>query len=176
MKKLDIKKGMRFGKLVILKEVAPYTAHYKNRTQQLRQFLCQCSCGNELNVTLASLRTENTTSCGCLRNEMTIKRSTTHGKTGTREYGVWRNMRNRCNLKTDASYKYYGGRGIKVCERWEKFANFWTDMKDGYKTDLTLDRIDNNKGYYKENCRWATYEQQENNRRDNVFIKYNGKW
>ena len=85
-------------------------------------------------------------------------------------------MKERCNLKTDPSYKNYGGRGIKVCKRWEKFSNFWEDVKDIYKDDLTIDRIDNNKGYYKENCRWATLKEQANNMRTNIVVKYNSNW
>ena len=170
MKKLEIKKGMRFGRLVILKELEPYIA--PNCTQQHRRFLCKCDCGNEHKTGLDVLMRGEARSCGCLQKEMV----TTHGKTGTREYRTWRNMKNRCNLKTDTSYEHYGSRGITVCERWNKFENFWEDMKDGYRVGLTIDRIDNDKGYYKENCRWATYKVQENNRNNNVVVKYNDHW
>lgn len=169
MKKLTINKGDRYGRLVILKEVAQHINY-------TRRFLCQCDCGNELNVLLTSLRSGTTSSCGCLRNEMTAKRSTTHGKYETREYKVWEDMKSRCISKTGKAYKQYGSRGIAVCERWNKFENFYEDMKNGYRDDLTLDRIDNNKGYYKENCRWTTWEVQENNRSNNILVKHNGKW
>ena len=101
---------------------------------------------------------------------------TTHGKSETRGYSVWKSMNSRCNLKTDTSYERYGGRGIKVCERWNKFENFYEDMKDVYRAGLTLDRIDNNGNYTKANCRWVTRKEQSNNRRTNIVVKHNGKW
>ena len=98
-----------------------------------------------------------------------------HGMTGTRPYRVWQNMHRRCREKNNKEYKRYGGRGISVCEEWKSFEVFWEDMKEGYEEHLTLDRIDNNKNYTKDNCRWATLEEQGNNKRNNVLLSYKGE-
>lgn len=93
----------------------------------------------------------------------------THGLKHKKSYSIWVDMLRRCNKKDHRAYKDYGGRGIKVCKRWHSVEKFYKDM--GEKPEgLTLDRVDNNKGYNKKNCRWATNEEQANNRRDNVFI------
>jgi hypothetical protein len=92
----------------------------------------------------------------------------------TRIYRIWANMKTRCYNKKDLNYKKYGAKGIKVCKKWKNFAGFYEDMGEGYKDNLTLDRIDNNKGYSKENCRWATYKQQANNKTSNRLISYSG--
>lgn len=84
-------------------------------------------------------------------------------------YNVWMSMRKRCNNPNEKCYKHYGGRGIKVCEEWNSFLTFFSDMKDGYKKGLQLDRIDNNKGYSKDNCRWATVSENCSNRRTSII-------
>ena len=98
-----------------------------------------------------------------------------HGMTGTRPYMTWQNMHRRCTEKNNKEYDRYGGRGIRVCEEWAEFEPFWRDMKDGYEDNLTLDRIDNDGDYTKENCRWATPKEQSNNKRNNVLLTYKGK-
>lgn len=92
----------------------------------------------------------------------------------TRIYRIWKGMRNRCFNKKGKDYKHYGGRGIKICDKWMKFENFYRDMGE-IPENKTLDRKDNNKNYCKENCHYATRKQQANNRRSNVLITYNGK-
>ncbi len=107
-----------------------------------------------------------TRSCGCLRR--------THGLIQTREYGAWEGLRNRCNNPTNHAYRRYGGRGIKVCERWDSFENFLADM--GPSPDgMSIDRIDNNGPYSPENCKWSTSKEQNRNRRDNRLITYKGQ-
>lgn len=158
--------GKTFGRLTILKAIpAP---RYGGR-----RYKCQCSCGNICFSMSSSIRKGKTKSCGCLKTETIIaqsKKNITHGKHNTAVYYSWRAMKERCLLKTHKQYRHYGGRGITVCQRWMRFENFYEDMGD--PSGLTLDRIDNNKGYSKENCRWATMLEQSNNKRTNIFIKY----
>ena len=97
-----------------------------------------------------------------------------HGRR-TKIYGVWVTMRQRCTKKYSPKYRFYGGRGISVCERWEKFKNFYEDMGMYYREGLTLDRKDTNGNYSKENCRWITQKEQCRNTRNNVFIEFNGE-
>lgn len=110
------------------------------------------------------------------RREKNIrKESKTHGLTKTPIYLVWVNMKTRCYNKNVAAYKDYGERGIVVCDEWLTFINFYNDMKDGYSSELQLERIDNNRGYCKENCKWATVSEQGLNKRNNRYETYNGE-
>jgi|SRR3990167_871060 len=93
-------------------------------------------------------------------------------KSNTRFHKIWENMKARCNNPNATDYYRYGGRGIKICNKWQKFKGFFEDMYSFYKDELTLDRIDNNKGYSKDNCRWTTFKQQANNRSNNRLITY----
>lgn len=102
--------------------------------------------------------------------------SKTHLMSRTRPYVIWKAMKRRCYNKNDKAYKNYGGRNIKVCDRWMKFENFWEDMKNGYSDLLTLDRINNNGNYKKNNCRWATYIEQGLNKRNNIRYFFNGDY
>ena len=105
------------------------------------------------------------------------KNSVTHGLSGTRLHRIWHSMYCRCYYKSTNQYKNYGGKGIEVCEEWKKdFMNFYNwAINNGYEEHLTLDRIDNNKGYYPENCRWATVKEQANHRTTNVYYTFNGE-
>jgi len=129
--------------------------------------LCKCNCGKETIVRGSDLKSEKTKSCGCF-----LKKGgrLTHGhsKIGkvSKVYMVWCDIKKRCNNKNNKDYKYYGGRGIKVCKRWSKFENFLRDMGE-VPSGLTLDRINNDLGYFKKNCRWATRKEQANNQRSN---------
>lgn len=134
-----------------------------------------CDCGTKAIVRGHTLKDGESKSCGCLRKELQGNRMRKHGMTFTKMYRTWNAMKNRCYLKSHPAYKNYGGRGITVCDRWkDSFENFYEDMKEGFDEHLekhgsrntSIDRIDNEKGYYKENCRWATMGEQLQNKRN----------
>lgn len=142
---------------------------------------CCCDCGNEANVITSNLRTGKSTSCGCARREVCRDRmkklNTTHGETGTRLFRIWTGIKTRCFDEKDKSYRNYGGRGITMCNEWSSdFSKFmkWA-LESGYQDELTCDRIDNNRGYFPENCRWITRAQQQRNKRTNRILTFNGE-
>lgn len=159
--------GQKFGKLTVIER-----AQYKSgRTA----FKCVCECGNTKVIQSALLIAGKTRSCGCLAANNTNQ--TTHGKSHTKLYGVWCSMKSRCNNPNVEHYKNYGGRGIKVCKEWgNDFQSFYDwAYSNGYKDGLTIDRIDVNKGYSPDNCRWSTMKEQCNNRVSNRYFTHNGK-
>lgn len=131
---------------------------------------CRCGCGTLKKVEGYELRSGHTKSCGCLAVETLLKRSITHGASKTPEFKTWIHICRRCEDKSDIKYPTYGGRGIKVCDRWSDFQTFLNDV--GYKPSLihTLDRLDNEKNYEPTNVRWATPKEQSNNTRVNVMV------
>lgn len=158
--------GERFGRLIIL-----YYTQKCNRSKGINdtKVLCLCDCGTEKEISISSLVQGFTNSCGCLNKEKAKQRFTKHSGTAkgsavSRAYNSWRGMRERCNDPNNTHYKYYGGKGIKVCDEWEKsFLTFLNDM-GGRPTGKTLDRINPHLGYYKENCRWVTDSMQAFNK------------
>lgn len=159
MKKLELKKGDRYGRLVIIKEIPN-----KNR----RFFECFCDCGKSTVVPLNHLRDRHTVSCGCKKKE--IK----HGMCDTKTYEAWAGLIQRCTNPKSLRFYNYGGRGIKVCKEWMSFEKFYKDMGEA-PIGMTIDRINNNGNYCKENCRWTTNKEQSRNKRSNRLISMNGK-
>ena len=162
--------GRVFGRLTVLSRSPEI-----GRQGQTR-WICRCVCGTEKTIYRTSLFNGSTQSCGCLKRENNIlfRNRTTHGKTHTPVYQVWTNILTRCRNKKSTRWHRYGGRGITMCERWMTFENFYADMGDPPE-GMELDRIDNDKGYSFDNCRWATRTQQANNRSNNTLIAYNGR-
>lgn len=164
--------GERFGRLVV-KEQAPNTGSGRN---QKRRWVCACDCGNTIVTTTQNLRKGDTKSCGCYKHDSTIKRLTVHGDSHSRLHNIWKTMRRRCNDTNYQDCKYYGGRGISVCDEWSNsFETFreWA-LSNGYASDLTIDRINSDGMYSPANCRWASMKVQSNNRRNNVICILNG--
>lgn len=154
--------GERFGNLLVIEEVEE-----RNGKRMLR---CLCDCGEETIVEFGNLRNHLTLSCGC-------KRGKQNGKSTTRLYKIWSGMRSRCYRETCGSYYNYGGRGITICEEWkENFSAFeeWAKV-NGYADNLTIERIDVNGNYCPENCTWVTWQEQCNNKRNNIKLTYKGQ-
>lgn len=181
--KLNISKGQRFGMLTVLHET---TRHISKRME--RRFVCKCDCGKETIVWLTALVHNKTKSCGCFQKiqaSILCRSRSKHGhsRRGPRTslYHRWSDIKKRCNTPTSWAYKYYGGRGITICPEWQdNFLAFakWA-RQNGYKPELTIDRIDNNKGYSPENCRWITQAENSKKRHDDhddrCKIVYNDK-
>jgi hypothetical protein len=137
-------------------------------------WICRCECGNEKSILAGSLTYGDSRSCGCLRKETAAKMMTIHGAARRQkrlsEYKTWSGMITRCTNPNSDSYANYGGRGIGVCDEWRSFENFLRDMGSRPSRNHSLDRIKNELGYSKGNCRWATKTEQARNRRDNRII------
>lgn len=140
-----------------------------------KAFQVTCDCGQKREVTKGNLVSGRTQSCGCLCRELSGKQSVTHGLSKSPIYAIWNMMRQRCSLPSNRGYKDYGGRGVKVCERWNSFENFYEDMGDPPFIGTSLDRIDANGAYCKDNCRWATRIEQNNNTRKSVRFQVFGE-
>jgi hypothetical protein len=160
---------MKYGRLSIIEE-AGQDKHRK------RLVKCRCDCGTEVVVNFRSLITGNTKSCGCYHREVIEKVNVTHGMTYTPLYNTWRGMKERCLSSKNINYKNYGARGITVCEEWMPFDGFmkWAQAT-GYKDGMTIERKDNNGNYEPDNCTWATMKEQNNHKRSNRVLSYNGR-
>lgn len=163
-RKIDLM-GKTFGRLTVIGPAANRGIHTR--------WLCRCDCGKEKVIQTSALRQGLVVSCGCYRDEVIRRASLKHGgaslATGkqTRLYRIWKNMKSRCGNKNVPCFHRYGGAGISICDQWaESFLEFkmWATA-NGYKDHLTIDRVDGTKGYSPENCRWATYSEQCENRK-----------
>lgn len=159
--------GKRFGRLRVI------AYHGKNK-HNIATWFCECDCGGIVIVPSGSLVGEYTKSCGCYAKDNPSH--LIHGDKGKRLYNIWKSMNERCNTKTCSSYKDYGKRGISVCQEWKDYRKFkeWS-LSNGYKKTLTIDRINNNGNYEPNNCRWTTRVQQARNKRNTVYVIYNGE-
>ena len=165
MKKIDLV-GKQFGRWTVLSG-APAI---KNESY----WICECRCGTIKNVNGKNLRYKKSLSCGCLSLELK-KQRIQHGRCRSPEYQAWSRIKNRCKNKNSKDWYLYGGRGIKVCERWETFENFYKDMGNRPTVNHSIDRINNNGDYEPANCRWATAIEQANNKRSNHLITFKGQ-
>ena len=175
-----LENGERFGRLIVDKLECTKIYKSKKQNHYLQYYLCKCDCGKETVVLKSSLIYGKTKSCGCLeqqtRKDKSVKHRT-HGQTKTRLYKIWSEMKRRCYCDKSISYKYYGLKGIKVCDDWRNcFENFrdWS-INNGYKDDLTIDRIDSESDYSPENCQWISIKEQNRKHTNCVFITFNGK-
>lgn len=195
-RKININYGDTFGRLTVIKEVNP---RKDKKGRDIRRILCVCECGKETEVDLYELIRKNKSikSCGCLSSEASSKNITKYNKSEERLsrdeqkkiqrlnspehykkeiydrlYNIWNAMKKRCYYEYADSYKYYGAKGIKICDEWMVFSNFvdWA-LNNGYANNLTIDRIDNTKNYCPDNCRWSTPTEQANNTSRNHFLE-----
>lgn len=146
-KKLELM-GRKFGRLLVVKEL-------EERKNKAVQWECLCDCGNTYTAISSDLNSGNTSSCGCLLDEFRKVGQKTHGMTGTGEYNIWKTMLQRCSNPKNRGYYKYGGRGISVCSEWEHFENFIRDMGQRPSEKHTIERVDVNGNYCKENCIWT---------------------
>lgn len=137
-------------------------------------YLCRCECGSEKNVYGSNLRKGSTKSCGCYGLEVAGVANKTHGLTKSRTYRIWSAMKVRCYRKSSKDYANWGGRGIRVCDRWHSFENFLLDMGEA-RQGMSIDRINNDGDYEPGNCRWVGCEIQARNTRSNVVIEWRGE-
>lgn len=157
--------GDRFGRLVVLESASPVNGHTR--------YLFRCDCGVEKVLRLANVR-RNTQSCGCFNREKSRKQLTTHGQAHNPTWNCWISLRSRCEDPNNNRYARYGGRGIKVCERWSSFENFYADMGERPSLEHSIDRLDTDGNYEPGNVRWATRKEQARNKSTSRMLEWAG--
>lgn len=168
--------GLRTGKLIV-------TNNYERRKNKYGSRIyweCECECGNKKFISYSHLVSGHTKSCGCLQKETVVKKKTKTGLCSTRIYKIWVGMNQRCFNPKNSAWEHYGGRGIRVCNEWshnhDGFKNFYDwSLNNGYEDNLTIERIDVDKDYSPENCKWETWGNQRLNTRNTVKINYLGE-
>lgn len=151
----------RFGKLLVVENT-------NKKRNKKTIWLCKCDCGNYKEIQVDNLTSGHTKSCGCLNGK-----GYKHNLKNTRLYYIWSCMKQRCYNENHKQYKDYGQRGIKICNEWHEFINFYNwAINNDYQDNLTIDRINNNDNYEPDNCRWVNMKIQSNNRRSNHIIEY----
>lgn len=162
--------GQRFGRLLVIRPISAPAG----MTGQF--WFCRCDCGNTHSVRGGDLRRKKDTtfSCGCYRRDRGGRLNRSHGMTGTPEYRTWLGVLKRCNCPDAPGYQHYGGRGIRVCERWASFDCFFQDMGPRPSDDHSIERRDVNGHYEPANCTWATITEQSRNKRDTIWLELNG--
>lgn len=162
--------GKKFGRLVVVEFDGIRSRHY--------YWKCKCECGNQSVVDGGKLKSGHTQSCGCLLNERRIESHLKHGQNRksltTPEYTAWQSMKQRCNDTASKSYHRYGGRGIKICERWNDFSSFFEDMGSRPSIKHSIERIEVDGNYEPNNCKWATAKEQSRNKTNTIFVEYQG--
>ncbi len=161
--------GQRFGRLVVISSAG-------SSKHQKRTWSCQCDCGVKIITTTGDLRNGTTKSCSCIQKEWALIANKSHGMSNSPEYEVWIGMKKRCLNKSQASFKNYGGRGIRVCKRWiESFEGFIKDMGHRPSDDHTIERVDPNGDYEPGNTVWLPSKMQALNKRSSVRVEWGGK-
>jgi len=179
--KKEYKKEEKIGECFFIKEMSPIVfekTNTSNTKSTKRVALFECICGKKFKCIISDIKSGNTKSCGCLRDAKIQQqglKNKIHGRRNHPLYRMWQGMLRRCNNVQDGAYFNYGGRGIKVCDRWLNIDNFIEDMYPSYKLGLDIDRKNNDGNYNKINCRWATRKQNMNNTRRNRHVKYKGE-
>lgn len=168
--------GERFSRWTVINEAEP---KIERGNRRIRYWNCVCECGTKRAVLERSLVSGVSRSCGCYHSDIMKevgKRTVTHGMSNSRLYAIYKHMHNRCYNQNDIRYERYGGRGISVVDEWHNFENFmsWA-FGNGYADNLSIDRIDLDKDYSPDNCRWATISEQANNKSNNQKYTYNGE-